>query len=156
MKLALPLKYYDDAGRIKPPIMLYVIVLFLCRPLIVFIASISFRQDGGLLLSIFYPVKYHFYLALVHAIPALALLLFINFREKLWKHKCAGVFKILPAVFVVLLGLDTAVQLYILNAQSFAFKWSFAFSFVGLIVATLFVAKSYHLKLMNADYRLNE
>ena len=46
MKLLLPLKYYDDAGRVKPAVALYFCIVFLSRSLLILIGSISVRENG--------------------------------------------------------------------------------------------------------------
>ncbi|MEI8648331.1 DUF2919 family protein [Paraglaciecola sp. Hal342] len=91
MRLLLPLKYYDEAGRIKPANSFLWCLFFLCRPFWVFIASLTFRQDSGALLALFYPDNYYFYLSLgIRPFAALLVVLMISFRAKLWNTSCSA------------------------------------------------------------------
>jgi hypothetical protein len=155
MKIKLPLHKYDEAGRVKPPWLLFLCLCFLARGIVVFIASLSFRQDGGLLLSIFYPLKYQFYLSLLTAIPAIITLLFLGFRERVWKASL-GIFYIgLPIVLGYLIISDVVIQLYILRAQYFAFAWPKALTLFSVLLLAWYLVTSKHMRIMLADWRLN-
>ncbi|MGJ8681774.1 DUF2919 family protein, partial [Paraglaciecola sp.] len=69
MKLLLPLKYYDDAGKVKPPSAWYWCALYLCRSVLVLIGALSSREYGSELLSIFYSESRYLYLNLGIALP---------------------------------------------------------------------------------------
>jgi hypothetical protein len=155
MKIKLPLHKYDEAGRVKPPWLLFLCLCFFARGIVVFIASLSFRQDGGLLLSIFYPLKYQFYLSLLTAIPAIMTLLFLGFRERVWKAD-RGIFYIgLPIVLSYLIISDVVIQLYILRAQYFAFAWPKALTLFSVLLFAWYLVTSKHIRIMLADWRLN-
>jgi hypothetical protein len=155
MKLKLPLHKYDEAGRVKPPWLLFVCLCFMARGIVVFIASLSFRQDGGLLLSIFYPVKYQFYLSLLTAIPAILTLFFLGFRERIWKAGKGVVYIGLPILLSYLLLSDLFIQIYILRAQHFAFAWPTALSLLSVMLFCWYLLRSKHMRIMLADWRLN-
>ncbi|MFQ3250759.1 DUF2919 domain-containing protein [Glaciecola sp.] len=155
MRLKLPLHKYDEAGRVKPPWLLFVCLCFLARGIVVFIASLSFRQDGGLLLSIFYPVKSQFYLSLFTAIPAILTLFFLGFRERIWKAQLGMCYLSLPIVLAYLLISDLLIQLYILRAQHFAFAWPTALTLCCVLLLGWYLVTSKHMRIMLADWRLN-
>ncbi|MFT6330728.1 MAG: hypothetical protein ACJAYN_002674 [Bermanella sp.] len=155
MKMKLPLYKYDEAGRVKPPWLLFLCLCFLARGIVVFIASLSFRQDGGLLLSIFYPLKYQFYLSLLTALPAILTLLFLGFRERVWKADRGGFYAGLPVVIAYLVISDLIIQLYILRAQHFAFAWPTALTLFSAFLFAWYLVTSKHLRIMLADWRLN-
>ena len=155
MKLKLPLHKYDDAGRVKPPWLLFLCLCFLARGIVVFIASLSFRQDGGLLLSIFYPLKYQFYLSLLTAIPAIMTLLFVGFRERIWKAGKGAFYIGVPVVLAYLIASDLIIQLYILRAQHFAFAWPTALTLFSVLLFAWYLIRSKHMRIMLADWRLN-
>jgi hypothetical protein len=146
MKMKLPLYKYDEAGRVKPPWLLFLCLCFLARGIVVFIASLSFRQDGGLLLSIFYPLKYQFYLSLFTALPAI---------ERVWKAHRGGFYAGLPLVIAYLIISDVIIQLYILRAQHFAFAWPTALTLFSVFLFAWYLVTSKHLRIMLADWRLN-
>ncbi|MFT4732987.1 MAG: hypothetical protein ACI89W_002017 [Gammaproteobacteria bacterium] len=155
MKIKLPLHKYDEAGRVKPPWLLFLCLCFLARGIVVFIASLSFRQDGGLLLSIFYPLKYQFYLSLLTAIPAIMTLLFLGFRERVWKASLGNFYIGLPIVLGYLIISDVVIQLYILRAQYFAFAWPKALTLFSVLLLAWYLVTSKHMRIMLADWRLN-
>jgi hypothetical protein len=155
MKIKLPLHKYDEAGRVKPPWLLFFCLCFLARGIVVFIASLSFRQDGGLLLSIFYPLKYQFYLSLLTAIPAIMTLLFLGFRERVWKASLGNFYIGLPIVLGYLIISDVVIQLYILRAQYFAFAWPKALTLFCVLLLAWYLVTSKHMRIMLADWRLN-
>jgi hypothetical protein len=155
MKLKLPLHKYDEAGRVKPPWLLFLCLCFLARGIVVFIASLSFRQDGGLLLSLFYPLKYQFYLSLLTAIPAILILFFLGFRERVWKANKGSLYLVLPVVLGYLIISDLLIQIYILRAQYFAFAWPKALTLFSVLLFAWYLVTSKHMRIMLADWRLN-
>mgnify|MGYP000181844934 CR=1 FL=1 len=155
MKIRLPLHKYDEAGRVKPPWLLFLCLCFLARGIVVFIASLSFRQDGGLLLSLFYPLKHQFYLSLLTAIPAIMTLLFLGFRERVWKASLGKFYIGLPIVLGYLIISDIVIQLYILRAQYFAFAWPKALALFSVLLLAWYLVTSKHMRIMLADWRLN-
>ncbi len=155
MKLKLPLHKYDEAGRVKPPWLFFLCLCFMARGIVVFVASLSFRQDGGLLLSIFYPLKYQFYLSLLTAIPAIMTLLFVGFRERIWKAGKGALYLAVPAVLAYLIASDLIIQIYILRAQQFAFAWPTALTLFSVLLFAWYLISSKHMRIMLADWRLN-
>lgn len=156
MNLPLPLHKYDDAGRVKPPWLLYAGLLFMARAVVVFIASVSFRQDSSRLLSLFYPDKYHFYMAMSVAVPALFLVLLIGFREKIWQAEGGGWYRLLPLLLGALIVTDFIVQIYIINAKAFLFEYSTAASLLVMAFFTIYLCKSRHMRYLFKDWRLNQ
>ncbi|MDU0355474.1 DUF2919 family protein [Paraglaciecola aquimarina] len=92
MKLLLPLKYYDDAGRVKPPVGLYLTALYLCRSIVVLIGAYSSKQYSNELISLFYGEQRYLYLSLMIALPALLSVTLIGFRENYGKPIKCGCF----------------------------------------------------------------
>jgi hypothetical protein len=156
MKLPLPLHKYDENGRVKPPLMLMLSLIFLARSMVVFIASLSFREDGGLLLSLFYPDKYQFYLSLSSAVPALFLIFLIGFREKLWQANRAKVFLILPWLIGIVLCIDILLQLYIITKLHFEFSWPSATSLLVTMLIVWYLFLSTSIKALFKDWPLKE
>jgi hypothetical protein len=155
MKLKLPLHKYDDAGRVKPPWLLFLGLCFFARSILVFIASLSFRQDSSLLLSVFYPIKYQFYLSLFTAIPALLTLLFFGLRDRIWKANRGELYLSLAPLLAYLIISDLIIQIYILRGQHFEFAWPTALSLLFGILFGWYLLVSKHVRLMLADWRLN-
>ena len=156
MKLALPLHHYDLAGRVKPPWLMYGVLFFLARSLIVFVASLSFRQDSTLLLQIFYPRQADFYLSLWLAIPAVLIIFVVGFRDKFWQWQQGHILASLRLVCFLLLGMDFSLLLWQIKTQSFAFSLPIACLVLCSLVCILYWLQSRHLKVMFTDWRLNQ
>ena len=150
MQLKYPLNCYDEAGRMKPPLLVYILLLFVCRGLLVLIVSLSFTQDSERLLRIFYPLPYHFYLSLLPILPALVSFYFVSKRTILWKKERYAWFKCLPLSLYCALTIDVVMQLYMLQETNFAFSMAHGVSLlVGLFGIAYIKNSSYLSNLIN-------
>jgi hypothetical protein len=150
--MLLPLKHYDDSGRILPAGALYLCLLYLCRSYFVFIASLSFRQDSNALLAIFYPDTRYFTVSLLIALPAVLVLLVVSFREKFWIKGLCWPFKLVkPLMFVTLLA-DGVFHVVAARQQYWQFSWLIAITLLIDALCLFFVLKDRHLKLMLQDW----
>lgn len=154
MLLKFPLHCYDEAGRMKPPVFLYILLLFVCRGLILLVISLSFREDSERLLRIFYPLPYHFYLSLIPILPAIFGLYLVSKRTILWKEKKFFWFKLLPFLLYLALLLDAAIQLYMLEEIEFAYSMSHGFSLLIAFCGILYMSKSKYFRELIVDWAL--
>jgi len=76
-----PFRDYDKHGCLKLPWTFFVALAFLCRSYVVWVVALSYRQDSGGLLSLFYPSRSEFSAALIVAIPALTVALIASLRR---------------------------------------------------------------------------
>ena len=125
----------------KPPLLLYIALLFVCRGLLILIVSLSFREDSELLIRMFYPQPEHFNLSLIPMIPSLFALYLISKRNSLWESKRYHLFALLSKVVSLALLLDLAAQTYILSQTHFQYSLAHG---LNLVLLSLFI--SYHLK----------
>lgn len=151
--LPLPLKHYDEAGRIKPGGMFWLICLFPCRALLFFVLSFTFIQDQSLILSFVYPDNRDFYTSLIPIIPAALSILLASHREKIWQRGNEvyfyGLLPLLISAYVIDLSL-LAVHIYQIRGL---FEWTVA---LAVLVDTLLLAillRSQHIKLMLRDWQ---
>lgn len=156
MKLLLPLKYYDDAGRVKPPSAVYYAGLFLCRSLLVLIGALSSRQYGNELLMIFYQKKSLLYINLGIALPAFLALVVIGFREKIWSAQFTWVFGFIrPSLLLACLA-DFMFNLMLAYLQHWQFSWPIAITLMLNLLCLYYLYKDKHLIYMVQDWRRNE
>jgi hypothetical protein len=150
--LKLPLKYYDESGRILPPVWLYSLLLLLCIDWLVFIFSVASRTQTTDLLAFFYPQKEALGLNLVASLPVLLTLVLISQRERLWKHDLVNWRHcILPFIQIGVLILLTS-QIYYLMHHQWGFEVVTAVKIL-LYSGTLYVVtRSRHLKWMIYDW----
>lgn len=89
-----PFKDYDKHGCLKVPLAFYLALAFLLRSYVIWIVALSYREDSAGLLSLFYPSRSEFTMALLIASPALIVVLISSLRrlgmpkfvQKLWHN----------------------------------------------------------------------
>lgn len=152
-KLLLPLKYYDNAGRIIPPISLWATIFYVSKALFVLIASLTFVQDKSALLGLFYPVKSNLYVGLVISLAGLLVFIICGFREKIWKNKKNYLFGLIKPVLILVLIVDFIFQLYMANQHQWAFSWTLGVSAMLDLLILYWVVTSKHLAFMLLDWK---
>ena len=152
MALKYPLHYYDDSGRMKPPLFAYLLLVFVCRGLMILIISLSFREDSERLLRIFYPLPYHFYLSLIPIIPALLSLFLISKRTILWKKARFAWFKPLRWCLGFALLLDIVIQLFMLREIYFVYSVSHGLSLLIAFSGIIYLINSSYIKHLVLDW----
>ncbi|MDF2177235.1 DUF2919 family protein [Aliiglaciecola sp. CAU 1673] len=148
-----PLRHYDEEGRIKPPWPVFASLLFLMRGYLIFIASASYLADGSLLLKVFYPDRAYFYASLFLGLPALVLLALLMWRQKLLDSAWRGVFRLLWPVTVITLLADLSFHVHMAWQSQWLFSWPLALTLVldGLLLS--YWSRSRLLSLMLADWQ---
>jgi len=76
-----PFKHYDKHGCLKIPLTLYLALAYLLKGYVIWIMSLSYRQDPAALLNIFYPNRNDFYDTLLVGIPAIICAIIFCFRH---------------------------------------------------------------------------
>lgn len=150
--LKLPLKYYDESGRILPPSWLYIILILLCIDWLAFIFSLASRTQTDTLLNFFYPKKESLGLGLAASLPVLAGLLLVSQRERLWKRDFTQWrFMLIPATQLGVLSL-LAVQIYYAMHHQWDFEYMTGIKIVFYGVSLYAITRSRHLKWMIEDW----
>ncbi len=70
---SLPLTAFNEEGWLKPPLWIYINLIFMAKGILIYIASIASRGIGDKVMALMYPEKIAFYIAL-----ALSLVPFIT------------------------------------------------------------------------------
>ncbi|MCL1143418.1 DUF2919 domain-containing protein [Shewanella gaetbuli] len=134
--------WLDDKGHIKPPIMLYLILVFLARGWCVFVASLTQFNDRAGLVRLFYPYKQDFIMALVAGIGAVFVYgLIIAERKRKWA-KFIPWFKRGRMLLWVLLIIDAAMLTQRLIHDDFIFKLAYGLDALFLFWVSLYLLKS--------------
>ncbi|GGD54357.1 DUF2919 family protein [Lacimicrobium alkaliphilum] len=149
----LPLKHYDEQGRIKPNSFMYLSLLFLIRVYLVSVASISYRQDTSLILSLFYPDKGYFYFSLSLGLPALLIMGMVFWRHKLFETHARVLFKPVRLVLLLSLSVDAGFHLLMAHQGHWAFSWVIAVTLLLDMLFALYWYRSRTLKLMLKDWQ---
>lgn len=126
-KLPFPLHCYDEAGHLKPPLLLYVTCVWLAKALLLMLISVSMRENPSALIKLYYPDSQQWYVNAIPAIVGLAGFVLLSLRDKLRQYT----FNWQGSVRLLLLGgllLTISIQsLAIANNQGL-FSWSHALS----------------------------
>ena len=67
--------HLDENGTLRPPVWLWAVLILLGRPWLIALASVSFRQDPGRILQLFYPQPDIWRWHLLISLPAILLML---------------------------------------------------------------------------------
>lgn len=153
MKLLLPLKYYDEAGRVKPSLFLYVCIAFVARSLLILMGSVSVREYGEQLLALFYPDKQYLYVSLIIAIPAFLTLPLLGFREKIWQASRCWMFDWIKPLLVLSVLADLVLHFMLANMTHWQFSWVIAMTLLMDLFIFYFLLKDQHTRLMLIDWK---
>jgi len=156
LKLLLPLKYYDQAGRVKPLLCFNLCLLFLARSYFVFAISAANMNDSGKLLGVFYPDKQDFYLGLLLGLPAVFCWALASYRGKLWQAQRFVVFSWIKPLLLLTLMADLLMHLMLAEQQHWAFSWVLAISLMLDAMLLVYVFRSKKLRLMLNDWQKAE
>ncbi|GAB3038409.1 DUF2919 family protein [Bowmanella dokdonensis] len=137
----LPLHYYDEEGRLKASRWMYASLLFLMRGYLVAIASLTYRQDTGLLLSLFYPDRHYFYLSLATGLPAMLLLVVVWWRHK-FRQWAPWLFACFRPLLQMSLVADLLLHLWMGQHQHWQFSWLIALTLLLDLLLLLYWRRS--------------
>lgn len=153
MKLLLPLKYYDEAGRVKPAAALYLCIVFLSRSLLILIGSVSVRENGEQLLALFYPEKGYLYISLAIAFPAFLALLLLGFREKIWNADRCWMFSFIKPLLILSVLADLGLHIMLASIAHWQFSWVIALTLLIDLLILYFLLQDKHTRLMLVDWK---
>jgi hypothetical protein len=152
--LALPLQYYDEAGRILPPKALFWLHIWLLQSILIFMGAAVIKDSSAEILAFWYPSKTKLYLAMLTSIPACLCLLLVSYRNILWERNLLWPFHFVKPCLLLSLGLQTILLVNTIVAQKFHFSYTSGFTILLNMCGALYVFKSYHLKAMCRDWQL--
>lgn len=151
-RLLLDLKYYDEAGRVKPGLAVLWLIVFLCRSLVICVIAVAAGKDSDAILRLFYPKEFYLYLGMIIGIPALASYLIMLFREKLTKNTQHWPFHLIKPLLLMSCLLDLVYQCYLANLLYWQFSWPIALFILLDIWGAFFIVKDHHLRVLIADW----
>lgn len=76
-----PFTDYDKHGCLKLPLLMYLALAYLLKGYVIWIVSLSYRQEPAALLNVFYPSRSDFYGALFVGVPALVCAVLFSLRR---------------------------------------------------------------------------
>ena len=111
VRLKMPLKHYDESGRVIPPAVMWLCLAFLARAYIIFVGSLTIPEHSEVLLKLFYPAKQDLYTGFVTGIGALLIAVSCSFRERIRDNGLSVIYVAFKPVLLITLLADLASQL---------------------------------------------
>lgn len=143
--LLYPINAYDDHGQLKLNKMLWLVLIFNAKALVIFVMAGVSRTQGGQLLELIYPLRDTLYIGMVLGTPALLLMWLSGQRNNnnkvihyLWQHGK----KLLIAAY----SIDFALQIYHLVLSQGAFSWVRASTLLLTVWLGLYLVRSSRVK----------
>ena len=152
-RLLLPLHCYDEAGRVKPPVWLYVLLLLLCTDWIALVFSLASFGQTSQLLAILYPDKTVLGTRLLATVPFVIVLLLLGNRERLWTRHWLQWRKLIKPLLLIGLASSLTAQVNTMAHERWSFHWTPAVFLLLNLITLLCVIRSKHLTTMVADWR---
>ena len=151
--MLLPLHCYDEAGRIKPPLWLYWMLLILCSDWIALVFSLVTFGQTSELLSVLYADKTVLGWRLLATWPFLTVILLMGNRERLWKKELTGWrLGIMPLIWTGNI-VSIAAQMQTVLHDQWDFHWTPACFILVNVLVFVTVMRSRHIRLMVSDWR---
>ncbi|MCL1113704.1 MULTISPECIES: DUF2919 domain-containing protein [Shewanella] len=148
--------WLDDRGHIKPPLFLYLILVFLARGWCIFIASLTQFNDRSGLVRLFYPEKSDFILALIAGVGAVLIYgLVIAERKRTWVV-LRPIFNRSAWFLWALLVLDGVFLFQRVVHDNFVFNIGYSLDALFLFWSVIYVLKSKRLHYYFADWTLED
>ncbi len=145
--------WLDEKGHIKPPIFLYLILIFLARGWCVFAASLTQFNDRSGLVRLFYPDKTDFLMALVAGVGAVIIYGLIIAERKRAPQFARPLFNKIKYGLWLLLIVDAIILNQRLMHDDFLFRVSFALDALFIFWSCIYLLKSKRLHYYFEDWQ---
>mgnify|MGYP001071431872 CR=1 FL=1 len=152
VRLKLPLKHYDEGGRVIPPVAMWLCLAFLARAYIVFLGSLTIPRHSELMLKLFYPAKQDMYIGFITGIGALLIAVSCSFRDKIREAGFSAIYVAFKPLLLMTLLADLVSQLITASNQYWAFSWSIAITLCLNLYALYWLISSRYLVIMIQDW----
>ncbi|WP_083272925.1 DUF2919 family protein [Alteromonas confluentis] len=154
--MLLPLHCYDEAGRVKPPLWLYWMLILLCSDWLALVFSLLTFGKTSELLSLFYPDRSQLGMRLLATLPFVVTLLLLGNRERLWKRGWTEWRKLIYPLLMMGVVMSILAQVLPMGQDHWAFHWTPAAFLLANLILALTALQSIHLKTLYADWRYRE
>ncbi|GAA0857392.1 DUF2919 domain-containing protein [Aliiglaciecola litoralis] len=154
-RLLLPLKHYDEAGRVKPPRIFWWCGLLLAKSYFIFVLSLSNFRDADGLLEVFYPQQSELYLGFGIGFGAVIAMVLVAYREKWWNTKLVFISHLIKPLMFMTLALDLLHQVELAQKSYWQFSWTVALFVCLDVMIFYYIFTSRHIKIMLKDWRVH-
>ena len=115
---------FDLEGKVKIPLGFYLVLAYLMRGYLIWIVSLTFRQDTGLLLSLIYPDTRVFTLTLLLGLPALFCFFQFGLKSQAQKAWFKWCWLKQRRLLLLTLVIDLAIQSWAIVHHPTQIHWS--------------------------------
>ncbi|MBT0586495.1 DUF2919 family protein [Alteromonas oceanisediminis] len=150
-KIPLPLHCYDESGHIKPPLMLYLCAIWLCKGLVVLILSASLRDNATALISLFYPDTGHWYQSVIPAMFGITSLLILSLRDTLRARNALQWQRQVKHILLAGLSVSVIIQLRLVAINHGQFEWASGILLLVSLACAGYLLRSRHVVLFVRD-----
>ena len=148
--------WLDDKGHVKPPLMLYLLLVFIARGWCVFVASLTQASDRAALVELFYPQKSDFLMALAAGFGAVIVYAAVIAERKRSPNWIRPLFPYMKWLLVILLVIDGGLLTQRILHSYYMYSWSIGLDALVLFWSSLYLYKSKRLKLYFSDWKEND
>lgn len=149
-------RWLDDKGHVRPPLLLYLLLLFLARGWCIFAMSLSDGNDRASLVRLFFPERIDFMVSLAAGVGAVFLLFLVTCERRRDPSWLQPLFSKLRPMLCGLLLVDAVLLWFRLKHNGFMFEWSMALDGLLLFWSALYVQASRHLRLYVRDWQVRD
>ncbi|MCL1079781.1 DUF2919 domain-containing protein [Parashewanella spongiae] len=149
------IRWLDDKGRIKPPLFLYLILIFLARGWCVFILSLTQAGQRDGLVKLFYPLKDDFIASIIVGSIGLGIYFLVTVERRgkpLW---LIPVFSKLKLLLFASVSTEFALIVIRLSHIDYQFSWIYAIEILILFWGIIYLLKSKHLKYYSQGWTID-
>ena len=150
--LLLPLHCYDEAGRVKPPRLLWWCCGFLAKSLLIYVVALTVQGESRQFLDLFYANRQQFLLGLALSILPFFVVLLVSFRERWFNGRVSSLAHIIRPMLVLAVLLDITHLVFEAHHTKWQFSWSIALFILINGFWLYWLVTSTHLKLMEQDW----
>nr|WP_275974407.1 DUF2919 domain-containing protein [Shewanella pneumatophori] len=136
--------------------MLYLLLVFIARGWCVFVASLTQASDRAGLVTLFYPHKNDFLMALAAGAGALFIYAAVIAERKRKPAWVRHVFPYMKWLLAILLIVDGGLLIQRILHTYYVYSWSIGLDALFLFWASLYLYKSKHLNLYFSDWKEKE
>jgi len=150
---SIPLHHFDENGWLKPPLVLYLTLLFLSKGLIIAILSLASMRTGAEILSFFYPKMEGLFIAIGYSLlPAITIFLLSATQLK----NLTSLKKILLLACLILASVQFSIAMIdIMNELPFV-SFELLIDLIFYLILAIALMKSGRLKLFIRQFKVGE
>ncbi|GLP96684.1 DUF2919 domain-containing protein [Paraferrimonas sedimenticola] len=145
-------EWLDDKGHVKPPMWLYLFLAWAMKAYLVWIASLTYREDTSLLIGLAYPSHSDWQMALASGAGGVLLFGLVLAERRRSPEWLIGLFRNSRWILAALWLGFAALWLQAVDNRDGQFHWSLGLDGIVLLWSLLYGLRSRHLQVYFSDW----